>query len=209
MEKTKTVLIVDDNPNNAEMCRIYLEIEGYEVYSAEDGAKGLAVAEKILPDVILLDIVMAGMDGFQMLERLHADPALRDIPVLVMTVMTDTANIVKALHLGAIDYLKKPFNADEFLARVHRLVKLKESQDVLKQTTENLKTHHKILQIELKKWTREVQGVQQTLEKTLLSAPVAAADEFGLKKIMSAADRARHVISKMSAFPLNADRAVG
>lgn len=209
MEKTKTVLIVDDNPNNAEMCRIYLEIEGYEVYSAEDGAKGLAVAEEILPDVILLDIIMAGMDGFQMLERLHADPVLRDIPVLVLTVMTDTVNIVKALHLGAIDYLKKPFNADEFVARVNRLVKLKESQNSLKQTTENLKTHQKILQIELKKWTREVQEVQQTLEKTLLNAPVAAADEFGREKIMSAADQARHVISKMAAFPLNAERAAG
>jgi len=209
MEKTKTVLIVDDNPNNAEMCRIYLEIEGYDVYSAEDGAAGLAMAEKIMPDVILLDIIMAGMDGFQMLERLHADLLLRDIPVLVLTVMTDTVNIVKALHLGAIDYLKKPFNADEFVARVNRLVKLKESQDLLKKTTENLKVHHKILQIEVKKWTREVQGVQHTLEKTILNDPGENADPSGMEKIMNAANQARHVISRMSAFPRNADRAVG
>ncbi len=207
MDKKKTVLIVDDNPNNTEMCRICLEIEGYDVYSAEDGQSGLAVAGEILPDVILLDIVMAGMDGFQMLEKLNAEPVLMDIPVLVLTVMSDTVNVVKALHLGAIDYLKKPFNADEFVARVNRLAKLKESQDLLKQTTEQLKIHHKILRMELKKWTREVQGVQHTLEKTLLNTPVAAADDFGLKKIMNAADQARHVISKMSAFPLDAERA--
>jgi DNA-binding response OmpR family regulator len=195
MKTTKTVLIVDDNHNNAEMCRIYLEIEGYMVYSAEDGETGLAVAGEIVPDVILLDIVMEGMDGFQMLERLHADPRLKDIPVLVLTVMTDTVNIVKALHLGAIDYLKKPFNADEFVARVNRLVKLKESQDVLKNTTESLKTHHRNLEIALKKWTREVQGVQKILEKTILNVPAETADEFGLAKILNAANQARHVIA--------------
>ncbi len=195
MEKIKTVLIIDDNPNNAEMCRICLEMEGYAVYCAEDGATGLAAAEKILPDVILLDIVMAGMDGFQMLERLHADPALKDIPVLVLTVMTETIHIVKALRLGAIDYLKKPFNADEFVARVTRLAKLKESQDALKKTSENMKTRHRNLEIALKKWSREVLGIQNTLEKTILNVPAETAGEFGLEKILSAANQARHVIA--------------
>ena len=158
-----TILVVDDNANNRDMCKIYLEIEGYTIYTAEDGEQGLKSASEILPDLILLDIMMPVMDGYQMLVRLKADPDLNSLPVLVLTVQSDTEDVVKALRLGANDYLKKPFDVDELIARVHTLITLKQTQDSLRLLTDNLRTYQHDLESELERRTRESKALQKKI----------------------------------------------
>ncbi|NOY68821.1 MAG: response regulator transcription factor [Deltaproteobacteria bacterium] len=129
MDQKGIVLVVDDNRNYSDMCKIYLEQEGYSVRFAENGKQGLKLVEQIRPDLIALDLMMPVMDGYQVLTRLKAAPELMNIPVIVLTVSPDTQDVVKAFNLGASDYLRKPFDVDEFIARVNMLIRLKHAQD--------------------------------------------------------------------------------
>lgn len=139
------VLIVDDNIRNIEICREILEDGGKRVISAENGIDALRMAESEKVDVILLDIMMPVMDGYDTLERLKADPDLVDIPVLMLTAKTDTGNIVKALTLGANDYLTKPFVHQELQARVNTLCRLKKAEDKMKNLISSLKREIEML----------------------------------------------------------------
>ncbi len=158
-----TILIVDDNMNNRDMCRIYLEMEGYTVHTAENGEEGIKKAGKIQPDLVLLDIMMPVMDGYQTLTRLKSDPNLRCLPVLIITVKSDAADVVKALRLGANDYLKKPFDVDELLARVHTLITLKQSQESLHRLTDGLRAYQSELEIEMKRKIEEAKAYQDKI----------------------------------------------
>ena len=142
--KNCTVLIVDDNDRNVKICREILEYEGIVVIPAENGEAGLHMASSEKPDVILLDIMMPVMDGFEMLERLKADLDLEDIPVLMLTAKREINDIVKALEMGANDYLRKPFVGEELLARVKTLCRMKKAEDCLRNTISLLK-HESVL----------------------------------------------------------------
>jgi len=154
MVKKGTILIVDDNKNNRDMCKLFLEVEGYHVYYAENGEEGLHLTEQVNPDVILLDLLMPKMDGYQMLNRLKTNAPINDIPVFILTVKTEPNDVVKAFQMGASDYLKKPYNPDEFIARVDILVKQKRTQESLRKATENLLENNKYLEHKLRKWKR-------------------------------------------------------
>lgn len=121
--KSGGILVVDDNDINRDICFINLQHLELPVYNAENGEKGLALAKSVIPDIILLDIMMPIMDGFEMLKGLKADSNLTDIPVLMLTARTETENIVRALEAGANDYLKKPFAEEELVARVKTLLR--------------------------------------------------------------------------------------
>ncbi|NOY68822.1 MAG: response regulator [Deltaproteobacteria bacterium] len=157
------VLIVDDNQSNREMCGINLEREGFSPFFARDGGECLDVAKKIMPDVILLDVVMPVMDGFEVLEKLREDSATSEIPVLMLTVKSETKNIVKALKLGANDYLKKPFEMDELIARIEKLVGLKNIMSSLGEVSENLRLRTGQLESELKKGLAETSALKKYL----------------------------------------------
>lgn len=131
---TCTILIVDDSSRNVKICREILEDKVKTILSAEDGKEGLVISKSKKPDLILLDIMMPVMDGFEMLDKLKSDSELREIPVLMLTAKTDTEDVVKALHMGANDYLKKPFAYEELQARVETLCHLKKAEDRLKNT---------------------------------------------------------------------------
>ncbi|WP_438035672.1 response regulator [Sorangium sp. So ce204] len=121
-----TILIVDDNPRNLGLLSDTLTGSGFEVAVAVDGARALRLAREGLPDLILLDVKMDGMDGFETCRRLKGDPATAAIPVIFMTASTDlSADRVKGLNLGAVDYLAKPFLDEELLARVRVHTKLR------------------------------------------------------------------------------------
>jgi DNA-binding response OmpR family regulator/anti-anti-sigma regulatory factor len=114
-----TILIVDDNPRNLGLLSDTLTDSGFEVAVAVDGARALRLAKEGMPDLILLDVKMDGMDGFETCRQLKGDPATAAIPVIFMTASTDlSSDRVKGLHLGAVDYLAKPFLDEELLARV-------------------------------------------------------------------------------------------
>ena len=113
------VLMVDDTPANLGVLYELLSEAGYDVLVAEDGESALERAAYARPDLILLDVMMPGIDGFETCRRLKERPDTRDIPVIFMSALSDTVDKVKGLRLGAVDYVTKPFQHEEVLARVH------------------------------------------------------------------------------------------
>ncbi|NMZ43417.1 response regulator [Pseudomonas oryzihabitans] len=112
------VLIVDDTPDNLALLSDALDASGYMVLVALDGASALERMQRRRPDVVLLDAMMPGLDGFETCRRIKAQAELADIPVLFMTALTETEHVVEAFAAGGIDYVTKPLKTDEVLARV-------------------------------------------------------------------------------------------
>lgn len=129
----EVILIVDDMPTNLEVLLDLLESAGFKVVVAEDGERAIALAKYAPPDLILLDILMPGIDGFETCRRLKANPATQEIPIIFLTAVTDNVDKVKGLHLGAVDYITKPLNHEEVLARVTTHIRL---QNLTKRLTE-------------------------------------------------------------------------
>ena len=116
---TSRILVVDDTPENIQSLGGVLKARGYQVSVATNGRQALAVLEKLRPDLILLDVMMPELDGFETCALIKQAPALRGIPIIFLTARADTADIVRGFELGAVDYVAKPFNAHELLARVN------------------------------------------------------------------------------------------
>lgn len=127
------ILVVDDNSRNVRLLSDILEDENYTVYSTGDGLSVLEMANRIKPDIILLDIMMPGLDGFGVCRLLKKDFDTKDIPVIMVTAKTDGADVKKALELGAFDYIKKPMDETEVIARVQSALRFKQYQDKLKE----------------------------------------------------------------------------
>jgi DNA-binding NtrC family response regulator len=120
-----TVLIVDDEPLNRDLLEQELHESGYRTLSAENGEEGIRLATRAQPDLILLDAMMDGLDGFATCERLKAAEATRGIPVIFLTALADTEVKLRAFRAGAVDYVTKPFQAEELLARVGTHIRLR------------------------------------------------------------------------------------
>jgi two-component system, cell cycle response regulator len=135
---TGTVLIADDSLVIRAVVRSGLEDEGYRVIEAVDGPDALEQCRQQPPDVILLDIEMPGLDGYQVLSELKSDAGLKNIPVVFLTSRSGMADVVAGLRGGAHDYLKKPFEAAELLARVGAAIHVKKLQDQLEQRNADL-----------------------------------------------------------------------
>ncbi|MBU3916117.1 hybrid sensor histidine kinase/response regulator [bacterium] len=129
-KKKSKILVIDDATENIDML-IELLKSDYMVSAARSGEKGLQLAEKHLPDLILLDIIMPEMDGYETCKRLKDIPLVKDIPVIFLTAKTDTEDIVKGFKLGAVDYVTKPFNTTELLARVQIHLELKFGRETI------------------------------------------------------------------------------
>jgi signal transduction histidine kinase len=115
---SSTILIVDDTPANLSVLVDTLSETGYKLMVAEDGEDAIAQTSRAQPDLVLLDVMMPGVDGFETCRRLKAQPGTRDIPVIFMTALTDTAEKVRAFSAGAVDYITKPIQHEEALARI-------------------------------------------------------------------------------------------
>ena len=133
-----TVLIVDDTPANSGVLVDYLEDNGFRVVVAQDGAECIKRAQFAQPDVILLDVMMPGMDGFETCRRLKASQQTADIPVIFMTALTDPVEKVNGFGVGAVDYVTKPFQIEEVLARVNTHLALRSMQKQLQAQNEQL-----------------------------------------------------------------------
>jgi len=129
---TARVLVVDDVDLNVRLLAAKLASEYFEVLSANNGATALAMAEAELPDIILLDVMMPRMDGFEVCRRLKANPRTADIPVVMVTALSDVADRLRGLEAGADDFLTKPVNDIALFARVRSLVRLKRMMDELR-----------------------------------------------------------------------------
>jgi DNA-binding response OmpR family regulator len=118
-KEIESLLLVDDNPTNLQVLYQTLETTGCKLLVAKNGETALSIAQKASPDLILLDIMMPGIDGFEVCRRLKADRATAAIPVIFLSALTDTKDKVQGLQLGAVDYVSKPFQPDEVIARVN------------------------------------------------------------------------------------------
>ena len=117
------ILAVDDVPANLDVLLETLEEAGYEVLVANDGETALDVAANARPDLILLDVMMPGIDGFETCRRFKADSSLREIPVIFLTARDDIESVVEGFDTGGLDYVVKPFSAKELLARVDAVLR--------------------------------------------------------------------------------------
>ncbi len=133
MQNAGFILIVDDNPTNLSVLSQALKSAGFSVRVAEDGETALKIVERKQPALMLLDISMPGMDGFETCQRLKSDPNTARIPIIFMTAFTDIENKVKGLSLGAVDYIGKPFEKEEVIARVRVHLQLKLLTDQLEE----------------------------------------------------------------------------
>lgn len=128
-----TILVVDDNAVNLKVLCDFLHTCHYRVVIAQSGEQALKNVHRVSPDLILLDVMMPGIDGFETCRQLKEDPKTQDIPVLFMTALSDTVNKIQGLNLGAVDYITKPFDQAETLARIKAHLALRRIQASLVQ----------------------------------------------------------------------------
>ena len=133
----KTILVVDDEPLNRKLVRGMLTADGYQVVEAPDGQVALELAQSG-PDLILLDIMMPVLDGFETCRQLKDDPETRDIPVLFLSALPESETKVAGFRLGGLDYIGKPFDREELLARIRTHLTLREQELKLRQYAEHL-----------------------------------------------------------------------
>jgi len=124
----KRILVIDDLPENVFLLQDRLENEGYEILTAYDGKTGINKAISELPDLILLDVMMPEMNGIEVCKTLVSNPSTANIPIILVTAKAGAEDTKEGLEAGAFDYIKKPFNKVELLARVNSALKLSEAQ---------------------------------------------------------------------------------
>ena len=132
-----TILIVDDEQLNLKLLKSCLSTSGFDILEATNGKEAIQEAEK-KPDLILLDIMMPGMDGIETFRRLKAKEKTRNVPVIFLSAHTDTETKVRCLKIGGVDYISKPFAAQEVLARVKTHITLRQQGLTLKKYTKKL-----------------------------------------------------------------------
>jgi len=151
MKRKRTILVVDDNPENLSILGTVLAESNRSLYFAKNGAFALNIVKKKHPDLILLDIMMPDMDGFEVCRQLKQDAKWAEIPIIFLTAKTEKDDVIAGLELGAVDYVTKPFNKKELLTRVNTHLELqaakKDLQEALVEKDEALSTKDKLFSI--------------------------------------------------------------
>jgi PleD family two-component response regulator len=156
-----TVLIIDDTPANLGVVVEHLENHGFRVTIAQEGEEGFRRAESFQPDLILLDVMMPGIDGFETCRRLKASARTYDIPVIFMTASAETHDKITGFSVGGVDYITKPFQMDEVLARVNTHLALRAAQKRLAEQNVELQQEVALRQ----KAETDLQGANDALEE--------------------------------------------
>jgi len=133
-EKTPVVLVVDDNQQNLELLQAYLEDMDCETVPARDGLEAMEIIGKKTPDLILLDVMMPKMSGFEVCKRIKNDPKTADIPIIMVTALNEFGDIERGIDSGTDDFISKPVNKLELTTRVKTMLKLKHLSDKLERT---------------------------------------------------------------------------
>ncbi|CAD5374598.1 His Kinase A (Phospho-acceptor) domain-containing protein [Rubrivivax sp. A210] len=161
---TASVLVVEDSRSALRLLTDILMAAGYEALAADGGEAALALVERRLPDLILLDIYMPGIDGFEVLRQLKASKRTRATPVVLLSAATETAQRLKGFRLGAIDFIAKPYQREELLARVHTHVELAQARAALEQQAASLAQTNTRLQQEVAERVAAQTALQAQLE---------------------------------------------
>ena len=132
------ILVVDDQPDIRLMCRVNLQLEGYEVIEAPDGDAGLEMTRAERPDLVLLDVMMPGLDGWEFMKEIKADPAMSNIPIVLLTARVQREDEIRGWLSGAADYLPKPFNPSTLTDVVRRALLMGNEDDRRRQALDKL-----------------------------------------------------------------------
>ena len=207
---SERILIVDDTPANIQMLMAILKEHGYQLSAATNGRQALEVIERVRPDLVLMDVLMPEMDGYEACRQLKASPAWRDLPIIFLTAKTDTADVVRGFELGAVDYVGKPFNAHELLARVSTHLTLQRLRLQMAARNAELARELEVAQEFLTEARRRVDGAllgespairalresildhAKTVETLLLTGPQGGAHEATARAIHHGSPRSQH-----------------
>ncbi len=159
-----SILIVDDVPANLGVLILILENAGYQVQVATSGENGLEIAARSLPDLILLDVMMPGIDGFETCRRLKNEDATREIPVIFLTALGEAANVVEGFRAGSVDYMTKPFRQEEVLIRVQAHLERAWLARELAEKNREMAQLNALLEQQVETRTRELQSKARELE---------------------------------------------
>ncbi|WP_235880055.1 sensor histidine kinase [Polyangium aurulentum] len=200
---TALVLLVDDDPQSLKLLSEALVGQPFALAVAIDGEMALRHVRREPPDLVLLDAVMPGMDGFEVCRRLQADPATREIPIVFMTSLADSASRVRGLELGAVDYVTKPFVGAELRARVRAQVGIRVAARALAEKNAELARARDSLEAEVVRRTKELVATKQHLvhlnrvsAMSELAASLAHELNQPLAAILSNAQAARRLLEK-------------
>jgi CheY-like chemotaxis protein len=166
----KDILLVDDSLGNLRLLSQILTRAGYAVRSASDGVEALAASTSSPPDLILLDIMMPGMSGYEVCERLKAEQRTRDIPIIFISALSATENKIKAFSAGGVDYITKPFQSGEVVARVATHLTLRELQSQLEAVNRELEARN----AELEEKNSDLQEALDTIKTLSGLIPICA-----------------------------------
>jgi two-component system, NtrC family, sensor kinase len=171
LEAQHTILIIDDTPTNLEVLHNALSDAGYEVLVEMDGQNGLNQALSTIPDLILLDVMMPGIDGFETCRRLKANAITHDIPVIFMTALMEVEHKVMGFNVGGVDYITKPFQQDEVLARVKMQLQFRRMAQELETQNQLLKSFNTDLETVIAERTQALNKANmQLIQQEKLSA---------------------------------------
>jgi adenylate cyclase len=171
MRDPPRILIVDDNETNRCILVARLQAEGYETREAEDGERALAVARDIGPDVILLDVMMPRIDGFEVCRRLRDDSSLGFVPIIMVTARADSKDVVIGLNAGADEYLTKPVDHAALVARVRSMLRIKELHDRVGAQATELASWSRVLEQRVAEQVIQIERVSRL--KRFLSPQIA------------------------------------
>lgn len=164
-DAAEAILLVDDNPTNLQLLFETLDGRGYKLLIAKDGNAALSIARKACPNLILLDIMMPEIDGYEVCRQLKADPATAEIPVIFLSALTDTKDKVQGLDLGAVDYVTKPFQPDEVIARVNTHLTVYRLKKELDKKNKELQEVNELLEERVRKRTAQLQELNTAYQR--------------------------------------------
>jgi two-component system sensor histidine kinase/response regulator len=157
------ILIVDDTPENLKLLRQAIEPEGYHILIATNGEGALKIAGSAHPDLILLDVQMPGLNGFETCTRLKADPNTQDIPVIFVTAEAETISVVEGFRTGGVDYIVKPFKNDEVIVRIRTHLKIDHLTRALDKSNQELSAANRQIREEAERKSRFLASMSHEL----------------------------------------------
>ena len=164
-DATEAILLVDDNPTNLQLLFETLDGRGFKLLIAKNGNAALSIARKACPNLILLDIMMPEIDGYEVCRQLKADAATAEIPIIFLSALTDTKDKVQGLDMGAVDYITRPFQPDEVIARVNTHLTVYRLKKALDEKNNELQEANEFLEERVKERTAELVKLNSAYER--------------------------------------------
>ncbi|MCV6638652.1 response regulator [Candidatus Albibeggiatoa sp. nov. NOAA] len=190
--QNRSLLLVDDVPTNLKVLFNYLKQCGFKVRIANSGTKALEQVQRLPPDLILLDVMMPDMNGFDVCRQLKADPKTQDIPVIFMTAKTESVDKVQGFDVGAVDYVTKPIQQDEVLARITTHLTIRDLQKSLQQRNQDLEAFAHTVAHDIKNPVNAITGYAELLIEDLCDTLDADSLDI-LKKIYYAGENITNI----------------